>query len=193
MTTVDTLTAAVEAHDPYLQGHAARVTVYAEGLARRLGWSAAQLDALRLGCALHDVGKLVIPEPVLRRRGALSPEDVAELRRHPVEGVRLIAGSEQFRKALPYVLFHHERWDGEGYPTGRRGEQIPIEGRVLALADAFDAMISSRSHRPAMPIEYALGEIERCAGTQFDPDLARLFLATWTSAVVEQPLAASVG
>jgi HD-GYP domain-containing protein (c-di-GMP phosphodiesterase class II) len=117
--------------------------------------------------------------------GSLSPAEEAEPRRHPVEGARLIAGTESFRRALPYVLYHHERWDGGGYPTGRAGADIPIEARLLSLADSFDAMVSHRPHRPALSVESALREVERCAGTQFDPCLADLFLRTWRSAVVD--------
>jgi HD-GYP domain-containing protein (c-di-GMP phosphodiesterase class II) len=183
--TLASLTAAVEARHPHQRGHSARVTLYAEALARRLGWPPRKRDELRLGCALHDVGKLAVREEVLLRQGSLSPEEEAELRRHPVEGARLIAGTESFRRALPYVLYHHERWDGGGYPTGRAGADIPIEARLLALADGFDAMVSPRPHRPALPVEAALREVERCAGTQFDPSLADLFLRTWRSAVVD--------
>src|SRR5262245_11696496 len=150
--TLAALTAAVEARHPHQRGHSARVTVYAEALARRLRWSPRMLDELRLGCALHDVGKLAVPEDVLTKQGALSPQDEAALRRHPVEGARLIAGTEAFRRALPYVLYHHERWDGGGYPSGRAGEEIPLQARLLAVADAFDAMVSSRPHRPALPV-----------------------------------------
>jgi HD-GYP domain-containing protein (c-di-GMP phosphodiesterase class II) len=123
--TLASLTAAVEARHPHQRGHSARVTLYAEAVARRLGWPPRKLDELRLGCALHDVGKLALPEHVLLRVGALTPEEGAALRRHPTEGARLIAGTESFRRALPYVLYHHERWDGRGYPSGRSGAEIP--------------------------------------------------------------------
>ena len=113
-----------------------------------------------------------VPDWILRKPGPLDDAEAAKLRRHPSEGVRLIGSIERFRPALPYVLFHHERWDGCGYPTGRAGRAIPVEARILALADAFDAMISTRPYRPALPVEYALGEVERGAGTQFDPELA---------------------
>jgi HD-GYP domain-containing protein (c-di-GMP phosphodiesterase class II) len=191
--TLAALTAAVEARHPHQRGHSARVTLYAEAVARRLYWSPRKLDELRLGCALHDVGKLAVPELVLQQQGSLSPEEEAQLRRHPAEGARLIAGTEAFRRALPYVLYHHERWDGGGYPTGRAGEAIPVEARLLAVADAFDAMVSSRPHRPALPVEAAVREVERCAGSQFDPELARLFLRTWRSAVVDPAALAPAG
>jgi HD-GYP domain-containing protein (c-di-GMP phosphodiesterase class II) len=188
VSTLASLSAAIEGRDPYLKGHSARVTAYAEALARRLGWSDGKLDELRMGGALHDVGKLAVREHVLRKPGPLAADEEAELRRHPAEGVRLLAGIERFRPALPYVLFHHERWDGQGYPTRRRGTQIPVEARVLALADAFDAMISTRSYRAALPVDYALAEVATGSGTQFDPELAELFLETWTAAVVEPSL-----
>jgi len=187
VSTLASLSAAIEARDPYLRGHSARVTSFAEALARRLGWGGQKLDELRLGGSLHDIGKMSVPRHILRKAGPLAESEAATLRRHPAEGVRLIAGIERFRPALPYVLFHHERWDGHGYPTGRAAREIPVEARILALADAFDAMISTRAYRPALPLDYALGEVERGAGTQFDPDLAGLFLDTWSAAEIEAP------
>ena len=188
MSTLASLSAAIEARDPYLRGHSARVTAFAEALARRLGWAGQKIEELRLGGSLHDIGKVSVPPHILRKPGPLADAEAAALRRHPAEGVRLIAGIERFRPALPYVLFHHERWDGGGYPTGRAGRAIPVEARILALADAFDAMISTRPYRPALPVDFALGEVERCAGAQFDPDLAGVFLETWSAAEVELPL-----
>lgn len=186
------LSAVIEARDPYLRGHSARVTAYAEALARRLGWTGSKLEELRLGGSLHDLGKMRVSERVLRKAGPLEEHEVEEMRRHPAEGARLIAGIERFRPALPYVLFHHERWDGRGYPTGRRGGDIPVEARVLAFADSFDAMISTRPYRPALPIDYALREVERGAGSQFDPSLAAVFLETWSAAAVEQDVLTTV-
>jgi len=187
VSTLASLSAAIEARDPYLRGHSSRVTAYAEALARRLGWAGLKIEELKLGGSLHDVGKMSVAEHILRKPGPLTDAEFNALRRHPAEGVRLIAGIERFRPALPYVLFHHERWDGAGYPTGRCGREIPVEARILAVADAFDAMISTRPYRPALPVDYALGEVERGAGTQFDPDLAILFLETWSAAQVESP------
>jgi len=187
VSTLASLSAAIEARDPYLRGHSSRVTAYAEALARRLGWAGLKIEELKLGGSLHDVGKMAVAEHILRKPGPLTDAEFNALRRPPAEGVRLIAGIERFRPALPYVLFHHERWDGAGYPTGRCGREIPVEARILAVADAFDAMISTRPYRPALPVDYALGEVERGAGTQFDPDLAILFLETWSAAQVESP------
>jgi HD-GYP domain-containing protein (c-di-GMP phosphodiesterase class II) len=162
--------------DPALGAHAARVAANAEAVAVRLGWDDPQLEALRLGAALHDVGKVNVRPEVLAKPGSLDEGELAEIRAHPVEGLWLIAGVPSLQPALPYVLFHHERWDGRGYPTRRSGTAIPVEGRVLAVADAFDAMTAGRPYRRSLEPEAAADEIDRCAGTQFDPDIAEKFL-----------------
>ncbi len=167
---------AMEVCDPALGAHAARVSANAEAVAVRLGWSDARLEALRLGAALHDVGKVNVRPEVLTKPGRLDALELAEIRAHPVEGTWLLAGVPSLAPALPYVLFHHERWDGYGYPTRRSGELIPLEGRILAVVDAFDAMTSSRPYRPSRSPAEAADEVRRCAGTQFDPAVARAFL-----------------
>ena len=171
-----TFSAALEARDPYLRGHSTRVTAFAESLARLLGWRGTRLEALLLGGSLHDVGKISVDPSVLRKSGPLSEDELEQIRRHPVTGARLVESFEDFEPALPYVLHHHERWDGHGYPHGLRGTRIPVEARLLGVADAFDAMTSARAYRPALSIEEALAELERCAGSQFDPELATTFI-----------------
>jgi HD-GYP domain-containing protein (c-di-GMP phosphodiesterase class II) len=175
-----TFSAALEARDPYLRGHSARVTAFAEGLAVRLGWSGERLDTLRLGGSLHDVGKIAINASVLRKPGPLTAAELEQIRTHPDAGARLIEGVKDFQPALPYVLHHHERWDGDGYPHGLKAEAIPIEARLLGVADAFDAMTSVRAYRPALSVDQALSELRRCAGTQFDPELANSFVDGWS-------------
>ena len=170
------LSTAIEARDPYTRGHCARVTALAEAIARRLGWSDERLASLRVGGALHDIGKLAVADEVLSKEGRLDGRELAQIREHPKMGAKLLLRVATLREALPYVLYHHERWDGTGYPTGKAGEAIPVEARVLALADAFDAMTSDRPYRRALTRRHALAEIERCAGTQFDPEVARVFL-----------------
>jgi putative nucleotidyltransferase with HDIG domain len=170
------LSRAIEARDPYTQGHSARVTAIAEAIARSLGWSEEQLASLRVGGPLHDIGKLAVSDDVLRKEGRLDEDELAEIREHPRIGAKILLRVSSFRDALPYVLYHHERWDGAGYPSGKAGEEIPVEARVLAIADAFDAMTSDRPYRRALTREQALAEVERCAGTQFDPEIARVFL-----------------
>jgi HD-GYP domain-containing protein (c-di-GMP phosphodiesterase class II) len=168
---------AMDVCDPALAAHAARVSSNAEAVALRLRWEDERLEGLRLGAALHDVGKVNVRPEVLGKPGALDEDELAEIRAHPVEGTWLIAGVTSLVPALPYVLFHHERWDGAGYPTRRAGDAIPLEGRVLAVADAFDAMTSPRPYRRPLSTDDAAGEIRRCAGTQFDPEVAGVFLS----------------
>jgi HD-GYP domain-containing protein (c-di-GMP phosphodiesterase class II) len=176
-----TFSAALEARDPYLRGHSARVTAIAEGFALTLGWNKSKLETLRLGGSLHDVGKIAVDTRILCKPGPLDDAELAQIRRHPVTGARLVESFADFEAALPYVLHHHERWDGQGYPHKLRGAAIPFEARVLGVADAFDAMTSLRPYRPALTVEQALAELERCAGTQFDPRLAETFVAGWRS------------
>ena len=182
------LSGAIEARDPYTRGHSARVTALAEAVARKLGWSEERLASLRLGGPLHDIGKLAVSDEVLRKAGRLDDHELAQIREHPKTGARLMLRIAALRDAIPYVLYHHERWDGAGYPSGKAGEEIPLEARVLAVADAFDAMTSDRPYRRALTHEEALAEVERCAGTQFDPQIASVFLELF--AVAELPAAA---
>jgi putative nucleotidyltransferase with HDIG domain len=170
------LSRAIEARDPYTRGHSTRVTELAEAVARRLGWSEGQIATLRVGGPLHDIGKLAVSDEVLCKEGRLDDDELAQIREHPKIGAKLLLRVTALREAIPYVLYHHERWDGTGYPSGKAGEEIPVEARVLAVADAFDAMTSDRPYRSALSHEEALAEVERCAGTQFDPKIARVFL-----------------
>jgi putative nucleotidyltransferase with HDIG domain len=183
------LTGAIEARDPYTRGHSSRVTALAEAVARRLGWTEERIESLRLGGPLHDIGKLAVSHEVLHKEGRLDAKELAEIREHPKTGAKLLLRVAALRAAIPYVLYHHERWDGTGYPSGKAGEEIPLEARLLAVADAFDAMTSDRPYRRALSQAEALAEVERCAGTQFDPRIAQVFLELFTEA--ELPAAAS--
>jgi HD-GYP domain-containing protein (c-di-GMP phosphodiesterase class II) len=173
------------ARDPATAEHSARVTSLAGRLAAWLGWDQTRLAALRVGASLHDIGKVTISPAILRKAGPLAPRELAEIRTHPATGAKLIGPVVPVCQALPYVLYHHERWDGGGYPTGRGGEEIPEGARLLSVADAFDAMISTRPYRRALPMRLALAEIERCAGTQFDLAFAQAFLEAWEAGALE--------
>jgi HD-GYP domain-containing protein (c-di-GMP phosphodiesterase class II) len=172
------LSRALEARDRS-SGHSARVTALAEVIAARLGWDEERLALLRVGGAVHDVGKLRVPAGVLRKAEPLTDAEVARIRTHPAAGARIVRRIRPLRRAVGGVLYHHERWDGRGYPTGRAGHAIPEEARVLAVADSFDAMTSDRPYRPALAAEEAVDELERCAGTQFDPAVVRAFVEAW--------------
>jgi HD-GYP domain-containing protein (c-di-GMP phosphodiesterase class II) len=183
-----TISRALEERDQ-TQGHGDRVAALAEPVAARLGWDAGRLSLLRFGAPLHDIGKIAVRRDVLRKPGPLTVDEVAEIRRHPRAGASLVLAMRSGIRALPYVLFHHERWDGNGYPARIGGTAIPVEARLLAVADAFDAMTSPRPYRAAMTAERALEEVGRCAGTQFDPAVAELFLEVWGELPVEWPTA----
>lgn len=188
MTTLETFTAAMGVCDPELEGHTARVCAHAEALAQRLSWSREQLRELWLGASLHDVGKVNVRAEVLAKPGALDESELAEIRVHPVEGAWLIAGVRSLAPALPYVLFHHERWDGAGYPTRRARHEIPLGGRLLAVVDAFDAMTSERPYRSSLGGDDAVAEVERCAGSQFDPEIAAVFVDAYAGGeIVVEP------
>jgi putative nucleotidyltransferase with HDIG domain len=173
------ITRALEERDQ-TQGHGARVAALAEPVAHRLGWEDARIALLRFGGLHHDIGKVVVRSDLLRKSGPLTLDELAEIRKHPSAGAELIRALPAAREALPYVLFHHEHWDGKGYPSRLQGSTIPVEARLLAVADAFDAMTSPRPYRHALTPERALLELYSCAGTQFDPELTELFVEQWS-------------
>ena len=183
-----TISRALEERDQ-TQGHGDRVAALAEPVAARLGWDAQRLSALHFGAPLHDIGKIAVRRHVLRKPGPLTVLELTEIRRHPRAGVSLVLSLRADYRALPYVLFHHERWDGTGYPSRIGGEEIPVEARVLAVADAFDAMTSPRPYRAPLTTERAFEEVARCAGTQFDPVVADLFLDVWAEQAEMWPAA----
>jgi HD-GYP domain-containing protein (c-di-GMP phosphodiesterase class II) len=173
------ITRALEERDQ-TQGHGARVAAFAEPVARRLGWEEARIALLRFGSLHHDIGKVAVRSDLLRKSGPLTLEELAEIRRHPSAGAELICPLRAAREALPYVLCHHEHWNGKGYPSRLQGSAIPVEARLLAVADAFDAMTSPRPYRHALTHERALLELCSCAGTQFDPELTGFFVEQWS-------------
>jgi HD-GYP domain-containing protein (c-di-GMP phosphodiesterase class II) len=171
------LTWTLESHDPDEAGHAARVTALALRLAESIGAAEHRLQAIRRGGPLHDIGKLVLDPELLRKPGPLDRGELDEIRTHPERGVELLDGDTTLHEALECVLYHHERWDGTGYPRGLARDEIPVEARILAIADAYDAMTSQRPYRQALTHDEAIVEIEKGAGTQFDPWLAEAFVA----------------
>lgn len=174
--TVSILAKTVEERDPYTGGHVERVTNYARWLGEALGWAPGQMRALEFGARLHDIGKIIVPDGILKKPGPLSNEEWALMRKHPSRGVEIIREIRLLRETIPYVLYHHEKWDGSGYPKGLRGEEIPVEGRLLAIVDVFDALTTARPYRKARPLSEVVEWMRRSAGTHFDPDLIGVFL-----------------
>lgn len=176
MGTLKALTSAIDAKDKYTCGHSERVAHLAGLLAEAVGLPREQIERIRIAGLVHDVGKIGVPEEVLGKPGKLTDDEFAAIKLHPEIGHRILRDIPLLQDVLPGVLHHHERWDGRGYPQGIGGEQIPFSARIIGLVDTFDAMSSTRSYRPALSREQVLSEIERCAGTQFDPSLVPHFL-----------------
>ena len=172
------LTSAVDAKDAYTCGHSERVALLSRHLAIEIERPDSEVEQIYMAGLLHDVGKIGVPESVLQKTGRLTPEEFEQMKKHPQIGARILADVKQIKPIVPGVLHHHERYDGKGYPAGLAGNDIPLMGRIICLADCFDAMTSNRTYRKALPLEVALTEIRRCAGTQFDPALAEAFLRT---------------
>jgi response regulator RpfG family c-di-GMP phosphodiesterase len=180
---------ALEESDRYTHGHSTRVAVYSEILARGLTLPDAEIRRVVQAGMMHDVGKIGVRYDMLNKPGKLTPEEVAVFREHPEKGKRILEPVPCLHGLIDGCWCHHEWFDGGGYPRGLRGQDIPLVGRVVAIADAYDAMTSDRAYRRALPHEVAVGEIERCAGTQFDPELAQAFVALierWRRAMRER-------
>lgn len=174
--TVQVLMKALAARDFITEGHADRLQVLVAGLAEVAGLPEQRITALRILAQFHDIGKVGTPDRILFKKGRLTSSEIMEMRRHSEIGYRIALSSPDLVPIADWILKHHEWWNGEGYPQGLAGGDIPLECRILAIADAYDAMTSDRPYRKAMSKEDALNEIWRCSGTQFDPVLVEKFL-----------------
>jgi len=171
--------------DGETQRHAERMGALALDIGRELGLDGEALEQLRQAAPLHDIGKVAVPDAILLKPGPLDPSEMATARRHTIAGAHILyaATAAELRLAAEIALTHHERWDGRGYPSGLAGEEIPLAGRIVAVADVFDALIHERPYKPAWSVPEAITEIRMGAATQFDPEVVAAFLA-----VVEDPL-----
>ena len=176
LSAVYALASAVEARDAYTYGHSRKVNVYAIALAEALGLSSDDIDKIGTTALLHDIGKIGIPDSVLNKNTVLNAEDWAAIKSHPKLGANIISKVPNLVPCIGGILYHHERWDGTGYPEGLKGEEIPLEARILAIADTFSAMTASRPYRDAMSLEEVIKELRQGAGTQFDPGLVEVFV-----------------
>ena len=167
---------AIEARDPYTAGHTERVSYLAELTAQEMGWNTRKRRAVRMGCILHDIGKIGVPDSILNKTGKLTPEEKRLMNSHPELGLKIIKGIDLFKPAIPYIESHHEWYNGGGYPDGLSGTDIPIEGRLLTVVDTFDAILSDRPYRKGSNLKDTVAEICRFAGEQFDPNIVRALL-----------------
>lgn len=177
--TIGALTSAIDAKDVYTMGHSQRVAQVAIGLGAQLGLTEREINNLSYGATLHDIGKIGIKEEVLNKPGTLSKAEFALIQTHPQIGAGILEPVGFLKDSIDVVKYHHERYDGQGYPKGLKGEAIPFSARIVALADAWDAMTSQRAYRRALSLQEALSEIDKGAGGQFDPYMAEMFLREW--------------
>lgn len=176
---------AIDVRDPYTRGHVERVTAYAHVLGVQLGLSKRELEHLRFGSILHDIGKIFIHETMLFKSRPLASKDWYEIKKHPLAGAEMIKDVPYLSSAMPIVRHHHERWDGKGYPDGLTGEEIPLTARIVAVADSFDAITIDRPYRKSRNPEEAYLEIVRMAGTQFDPQVVSAFQRAWEAGEIQ--------
>lgn len=170
---------AIEIRDHYTRGHVERVMAYSLALAEHIGWRGKILEQLRFGAILHDIGKIHIRESTLSKIKPLTLDDWTEIQKHPVTGAEMIRDIPYLVTAIPVVRHHHERWDGQGYPDGLAAEEIPLAARIVAVADSFDAMTTSRPYRSAKTLENAYEEILENMGSQYDPVVVEAFKRAW--------------
>ena len=161
------------------------MTRLAEQVALYLGWDEGQLFHLRVGCTLHDIGKIGVPDAILNKAGRLTSAERKKMQNHPKLGLKIVQGISVFKPAVPYIIAHHERYDGMGYPKGLTGREIPIEGRLLAVVDTFDAILSDRPYREGASVDVAVNELVEHSGAQFDPELVDAFLKVLHAGVID--------
>ena len=176
MESIEILRYTVEAKDQYTRGHSERVSDYSVLIGEKLGLSESDIHTLKIGGLFHDIGKIGVPDAVLSKPGKLTDEEFEEIKKHPTIGAQILSNATIFDDIIPIVKYHHERYDGRGYPEGLSGENIPYMARIAAVADSFDAMSSRRVYRDSLPKEVVRDEIMKNLGTQFDPHIGSVFL-----------------
>ncbi|MFH1860282.1 MAG: HD domain-containing phosphohydrolase [bacterium] len=181
---IKALVTTIEAKDPYTHGHSERVMKYSQGIAQQLKLTDDEEETVRLAGLLHDIGKIGIDDAIIRKPDRLTEKEFTQIKEHPITGARIISPIKQLQAIVAGVLQHHERYDGRGYPQGLKGEGISLAGRILAVADTFDAMTSDRSYRKGLPHQTALEEIEDQANRQFDPEIANAFLKAYKNGLI---------
>lgn len=173
---IEILRRTVEVKDIYTKGHSDRVAEYSLLIGEKLNLPSDEMKTLKIGALFHDIGKIGIPDAILLKTDKLTDDEYSEIKNHPAIGVHILSNASIFADIIPIVKHHHERYDGHGYPSRLAGKEIPYLARIVAVADTFDAMTSKRSYRQALDFDYTMNEIERCKETQFDPEIADVFL-----------------
>jgi putative nucleotidyltransferase with HDIG domain len=179
------LVSAVNEHDTYTGGHSCRVADYTAALGRVLELPRAEMSFLRQAGLVHDIGKIGVPDRILKKKGKLTDEELHLVRLHPILGASILSRFANMERMIPVVLHHHERWDGSGYPSGISGIDIPFEARAIFVADAFDAMTTDRPYGEILSTKEALAELRRCSGEQFDPQLVDAMHDAWRAGLLD--------
>ncbi len=177
LSTIITLSAIAESKDFYTDKHMKDIAEYSVDIARKLGLPESDIENIRMAALLHDLGKVMVPDDILKKPGRLSEEEMEVIRHHPSHGAKMIESIEPLKDAREIIRHHHEYYDGSGYPDGLKGKAIPLGARIIAVADAFDAMTTNRPYRKALPMEKVIRELREFSGIQFDPDIVEIFLS----------------
>jgi putative nucleotidyltransferase with HDIG domain len=185
--------AAIDARDPYTRGHSERVAALSRTTARHLGLPEEAQERVWIAALLHDVGKIGIDDRILKKGGVLTPEEYEEMKAHPAIGADILSPIEQLREMIPAVRWHHEGWNGRGYPDGLRGESIPLIARIVAVADTFDAITTSRPYQEGYTAEFALQTITHMAGARFDAKIVTAFLGAFERGEIRAAKPGKVG
>lgn len=183
--TAEAMAEAIEQRDPYTGGHTKRVLAFSLAVAEYLGLSPEELDKLKLSSILHDIGKIGVEDRVLRKQGRLDDDELALMKAHPLKGAKIMEHVEKLKDVLPGMKYHHERFDGKGYPEGLENTDIPLIARIIAVADTFDAMTSDRPYRKGLADEVALTELNKFAGVQFDTDVVKAFIKAYDNGKIK--------
>ena len=185
------LAQAIDAKDPYTRGHSERVASYAETIAAEMGLPADEVEKVKLSGLLHDVGKIGVDDRIIRKPTALTEEEFELMKTHPVKGAAIMSAIPQLADVIPGMKYHHEKWQGGGYPDGLKGEEIPLQARIVTVADTFDAMTTTRPYQKAMEIQFVVDRIRQFAPARFDPRIVTAFVSAWEKGklvpIEEQP------
>ena len=182
------LASSIEMRDMYTGGHSKRVSEIAYMIGKEMNLDEKKLGELKIGGILHDIGKIAISDNILKKSSKLTDEEFGEIKKHPTMGYNIVKNIPSLESIIPYILYHQEKYDGTGYPEGLKGKDIPIEGRTISVADAFEAMISDRPYRKALPLDMAYKEIISNSGKQFDPDIVKAFVKLWKTNKIKKVL-----
>ena len=179
LASIRALAEAIDAKDPYTRGHSERVATYAATIATEMGLAAEDVDRIRLSALLHDVGKIGVDDRIIRKPTALTEEEFEAMKTHPIKGAAIMSAIPQLADVIPGMRHHHEKWTGGGYPDGLAGERIPLQARIVSVADTFDAMTTTRPYQKAMEIDFVVDRIRQFAGVRYDPRVVQAFLRAW--------------